>query len=248
MRRLTRALSLASVAAVAAASLITAPAAQAADGIVIWSDPAHAPVIQELLADGYKGTPVTVVAKDPASVRAELATVTKKNAPDVVWGDLAWTGELAGAGSIVPVPITKKRQTKFRPNVLNGSNVGGNRYGAPVQISNLALISNTKLVPKAPATFAELSERALKLVKNRKKVKIPFALPQGEGASPWSTYPLFSGVGGYLFARTSSGLDVSNVGLASKKLRSNSDVIDGWNASGLIDSSLTTEAAKNAFA
>ena len=49
------------------AGLVAPPAAQAADGIVIWSDPAHAPVLQQLLPNGYKGTPVTVVAKDPAT-------------------------------------------------------------------------------------------------------------------------------------------------------------------------------------
>ena len=247
MRRLTMWAVTALVGAVIVGTL-TAPAAQAADGIVVWADAGHAPVIQQLTADGYKGTPVIVVVKDPATVRNELATVAPKEAPDVVWGDLAWTGELAPVGTIIPVQMSKKVREQFRPNVLIGSNVGGERYGVPVQISNLALITNTKLVPQQPATFAALSELALKLKKD-KKVKVPFALPQGEGTSPWSTFPLFSGVGGYLFGRDAKGaLNPSDVGLASQRLKANAALIDGWNASGLIDSTLTAERARNAFA
>ncbi len=248
MRGMTRALACATAAAVVAAGMIAAPAAQAADAIVVWADPVHAPVIQQLTANGYKGTPVTVVTKDPATVRADLAVVGAADAPDVLWGDLAWTGELASAETIVPVKLTKKLRAKFRPNVLVGSNVGGERYGVPVQISNLALITNTKLVPQQPTTFAALSDLALKLKKD-KTIRVPFALPQSEGTSPWSTYPLFSGVGGYLFGRGQGGaLDPQDVGLASKKLRKNSDLIDGWNASGLIDSTLTAERARKVFA
>jgi arabinogalactan oligomer/maltooligosaccharide transport system substrate-binding protein len=245
---MTRVLAVGAAAAVMAAGMIAAPPAQAADAIVVWAGPVQAPVIQQLTANGFKGLPVTVITKDPASVRAELAAVKPADAPDVVWGDLAWTGELASAETIVPVRIAKKLRPKFRPNVLVGSNVAGDRYGVPVQISNLALITNTKLVPQQPATFAALSELALKLKKD-KTVRVPFALPQGEGTSPWSTYPLFSGLGGYLFGRGPTGaLDPQDVGLASKKLKRNSDQIDGWNALGLIDATLTADRARKVFA
>lgn len=234
--------------AVVAAGLVAPPAAQAADGIVIWSDPTHAPVLQQLLPDGYKGTPVTVVTKDPATVLADFAGIDKANAPDILWGDLAWTGQLASTESLLPVLLPKKRRGEFRPNVLVGSNVAGKRYGLPVQVSNLALVTNTQLVPQQPATFAALSDLALKLKKN-KKVKVPFALPQSEGTSPYTTFPLFSGVGGYLFGKAADGsLDPTDLGLASKALKGNASLIDGWNATGLVDSSLTADRAKTLFA
>jgi arabinogalactan oligomer / maltooligosaccharide transport system substrate-binding protein len=235
-------------AALLAVGFVAAPAAQAADSIVVWADAAHAPAITELTADGFQGTPVTVVVKDPATVRADLTATRPADAPDVLWGDLAWTGELASSESIVPVPMTKKLRGQFRSNVLAGSNVGGERYGVPVQISNLALITNTKLVPQQPATFTALSDLALTLKKD-KKVKVPFALPQSEGTSPWSTFPLFSGVGGYLFGKATDGsLDATDIGLASRKLKDNAGRIDAWNASGLIDSSLTADRARTVFA
>ena len=61
-------------ASVAAGVLLSAaPAAHAADTITVWADAAHAPVIEQLLPKGYAGVPVTVVTKDPGTVRAELA-------------------------------------------------------------------------------------------------------------------------------------------------------------------------------
>ena len=247
MRRLTRILAASTAVVLLAGGVAAAPPALAADSIVIWSDPAHAPVLEQLLGGAYLGTPVTVVAKDPATVRSELTTVRPVDAPDVVWGDLAWTGELASAELIVPVPMTKKRRALFRGNVLAGSNVGGDRYGVPVQVSNLALITNTALVPKQPTTFKELSDLALGLKKS-KKVKVPLAIAQSEGTSPWSTYPLFSGLGGYLFGKAANGsLASTDVGLANKKFLGNSGQIDQWNSSGLISSSLTADRARTAF-
>lgn len=248
VRGSTRGLVVAAATGVLLAGMVAAPPAQAAGAIVVWSDPAHAAALSQLTAAGYKGTPVTIVVKDPATVRSDLAGVAPADAPDVIWGDLAWTGELASAGTIVPLDLTKKRRAEFRPNVLAGANVAGDTYGLPVQISNLALVSNTQLVPQQPTTFGALSDMALKLKKD-KKARIPFALPQSEGTSPYTTYPLFSGVGGYLFARSADGsLDTGDVGLASVALKQNASLIDDWNASGLIDSSLTADRARAAFA
>ena len=248
MRGLRRAVVGVVSAALVVGGVSLAAPAQAADALVVWADPVHAPVISQLTADGVGGVPVTVVTKDPATIRNELATVRPKDAPDVVWGDLAWTGELASTERIVPVAIPRKLRGQFRGNVLAGSNVGGERYGVPVQISNLALVTNTALVPQQPATFAALSAVALKLKKD-KKARVPFALAQSEGTSPWSTFPLFSGVGGYLFGRDRNGsLNPSDLGLASRRLRDNAAVIDGWNASGLIRSTMTADRARKAFA
>lgn len=248
MRAVTRGLVGTVAMAMVAVGAVTAPA-QAADSIVIWVDPGHGQAIRELLPDGYKGTPIEIVDKGADVMRADLAGAGRRQAPDIIWGDLAWTGELASAGLLAPVSIGKKLRKQFRSNVLTGSVVSGEQMGLPVQISNLALITNTKLVPTQPRTFADLSALALKLTKNRKKVTVPFALPQGEGTSPWTTYPLFSGLGGYLFGRSSDGsINLGDVGLASKAMRANSGQIDTWNSSGLISSKLTAEEAKNAFA
>lgn len=237
----------AAVAALTAAMLVAAPQASAAKSIVIWSDEAHAPVIGALTANGYRGYTVTVVTKDLTAIRNELATVSAESAPDLVWGDATWSGQLAGQGSIVPISITAKVRSSFRASALAGFQVSSEQYGVPVQVSNLALITNVPLVPKAPTTFAELESIALTLTQSR-KTTVPFAVGQGETSDGYALYPLFSGLGGYYFARSASGqLNPERVGLANPAFLRNSDRIDAWNASGLLRSALTPRAAQRAF-
>lgn len=236
------------VAVVAGSGVVFAPSAQAAKQITVWSDAAHAPVIQELTKKGIDGVPVVVVVKDPVTVGAEFVAAAPEAAPDVLWGDLAQTGLLADAGLLVPVAMTKKRTTQFRPNVLDAARVGVAYYGTPVQISNLALITNTSLVPTQPTTFAELAKKALSLEKAG-KVKVPFAAPQGEGSIGVNLYPLFAGLGGYFYGPAKSGgLDPTDIGLMNKTFRGNAGQIDAWNATGLINSQLTRERAARVFA
>lgn len=232
---------------VASGMLLSGPPAQAASSITIWADPVHAPVLTTLLADGIDGVPVTVVTKDLAAIRTELALATPDIAPDVVWADQAWSGELAASGTIVPVVPGKAARASIPPNLLSGFQVGAVRYGLPVQVSNVALITNSTLVTTQPSTFAELSSMALAL-KKAKKAKVQFAVAQGEGSDGVSMYPMFSGLGGYLFGRDAAGsVDPKDVGVANPVFLKNSVQVDAWNSSRLIKSALTVEQARDAF-
>jgi arabinogalactan oligomer/maltooligosaccharide transport system substrate-binding protein len=109
------------------------------------------------------------------------------------------------------------------------------------------MITNAELVPTQPKTFAELSATVEKLRK-KGKVKRGFMVPQGAGSDGSAMYTLFSGLGGYFFKTDSAGaLDPANIGLASAPLLKNSSIIDGWNATKLINSDITAEVARSTF-
>lgn len=236
--------------AIGAFGLVVAPSGSAAPGdkpITIWADPAHAPVITALLPTGYRGSPIVVVPKELNAIRDELAAVPEASAPDIIWADATWTGQLSAAGSVVALPLGKKATASFRANALSGFQVGTTGYGIPVQVSNLALISNVTLVPNPPATFAALSDTALRLVRSG-KATVPLGMPQGGDSDGYSMYPLFSGLGGYFFGRTAEGvLDPTQIGLANPTFIKNSSAIDAWNESGLISAALTDTKARRAF-
>ncbi len=237
--------------AIGAFGLAVAPsgsAATKAKPITIWADAAHAPVITALLPNGYRGSPVIVVPKDMNAIRDELAAVPEASAPDIIWADATWTGQLSAAGSVVALPLGKKATASFRANALSGFQVGTAGYGIPVQVSNLALISNVTLVPNPPSTFSALSDIGLRLVKSG-KAKVAFGAPQGGDSDGYSMYPLFSGLGGYFFGRNADGvLDPTLIGLANKTFLQNSTAIDSWNESGLISAALTDAKARKTFA
>ncbi len=117
-----------------------------------------------------------------------------------------------------------------------------------MQVSNVAMITNVELVPKQPTTFSELTAMAAKLKKSGKGKK-GFAVGQGPNSDGYSLYPLFSGLGGFFFGKDADGnWDPSVVGLSDPTFLKNSKQIDQWNASGLINSAMTADDARKAFA
>jgi maltose-binding protein MalE len=248
MRRTLRATVAASaVAAVAFGTFVVAPAAMAAGNIVIWTDADRAPAVRTLFAKGYKGSTVTVVVKEFGKIRDDLATVTPDAAPDVVMGANDWIGELAVNGSIVKINLAANAKAALASGAVQAFNYRGSQYGTPVAIENIALITNANLVKKQPTTFAELEKQALNL-KRTGAVDIPLAVQQGAGGDAYHMYPLFSGLGGFVFGTDAKGAyNTKDVGVFNRQFASNAKLINQWNKSGLINSKVTGDIATAAF-
>ncbi len=250
MRRSLRALVAAPVVAtVAFGSLLAAPVANAADNtITVWVDQKRIDNYREVFSSGsYAGYKINLVPKDFGKIRDELKTVSAGSAPDVISGAHDWTGDLAASGLIVKLNVPSKTIKALSPFALQGFRYGTGIYGIPTQIENVAMITNAKLVPTQPKSWSQLSTQALAL-KKAKKVTVPFAVPQGANGDAYHMYPLFSGLGGYIFGTNPSGsVNVKNVGLDNKTFRANQSQIDAWNKTGLINSKVDYGIAKTAF-
>jgi len=143
--------------------------------------------------------------------------------------------------------VPKATIKALSPYALAGFKYGTGIYGIPTQIENVAMITNAKLVPNQPKTWTDLETIALSL-KKKGKVTVPFAVPQGANGDAYHMYPLFSGLGGYVFGTNKSGsVNVKDVGLNSKTFRQNQALINTWNANGLINSKVDYGIAKDAF-
>ena len=143
--------------------------------------------------------------------------------------------------------VPKKTIDILSPFALSGFKYGSGIYGIPTQIENVAMITNANLIKTQPTTFADISTQALAL-KKAGKVTVPFAVPQGANGDAYHMYPLFSGLGGYIFGTTASGsLNVKDVGLDNPTFRKNQGLIDQWNKTGLINSKVDYGIAKTAF-
>jgi len=249
MRRSLRALvAVPAVAAVAFGSLLAAPVANAADNtITVWVDQKRIDNYREVLGSSYAGYKLNLVPRDFGKIRDDLATVSADNAPDVISGAHDWTGQLAANGLIVKLNVPAATIKALAPYAVDGFRYGGGIFGIPTQIENVAMITNANLVPTQPKTFQQLATTALAL-KKAGKVTVPFAVPQGTNGDAYHMYPLFSGLGGYVFGTTPSGsLNVKNVGLYNKVFAGNAGMIDQWNKTGLINSKVDYGIAKTAF-
>jgi len=173
--------------------------------------------------------------------------VAAKDAPDVIAMEHEWVGGLVEGELLAPTKLTAEQKALFPSNVLSGFSYGGKNYGLPVSFENVALITNAKLIKNAPTSFDALAKKALKL-KKAGTVGVPFAVGQGASGDAYRMYPLFAGLGGYVFGTDANGaIDIANIGVNNGVFKTNQAKIDNWNKTTLLDSALTGDAAKNAF-
>ncbi len=249
MRRLTTAAMAGSLLLGLLAALPVSPSAAAGDRLVIWADQLRADVINQEFPDGFKGTKLTVVVKDSlTAIEDQLKTVKPADGPDVIAAENSSTGALVEAKLVRRLTPGKAVASLFPANVLDGFRYNSRTYGIPVQYENLAMVTNTALVPKQPKTFDKLIAVAKKLLANG-KATAGVAVGQGDAGNAYNMYPFFSGLGGYALGVDAKGnVNPTDVGIANPTFLANSGQIKQWNADRIIASSMTTAAAKDAFA
>jgi arabinogalactan oligomer/maltooligosaccharide transport system substrate-binding protein len=176
----------------------------------------------------------------------DLSKAQSATAPDVVLAPHDATGALAADGLVQQIILSKAVKKQLPAWVLRSFSYGGKLYGVPTQIENIGLVVNTKLV-KVPKTWAQLEREALAF-KRKSSDNLGIAVQQGSGGDAYHMYPFFSGLCGYIFARTKSGaLNAHKIGVANPKFLRNASLIDRWNREGLINSKVTSGTAQTAF-
>ncbi|MDP2287047.1 MAG: extracellular solute-binding protein [Actinomycetota bacterium] len=230
-------------------ALPMAPSSAADGQLVIWADQLRADVIKAQFPDGFKGTKLNVVVKESlAAIEEQLKSVKPEDGPDVIAAEHTSTGALVQAKLVRRLTPGKAVASLFPANVLNGFRYNSRTYGIPIQFENLAMVTNTALVPKQPKTFAKLTAVAKRLLATG-KATAGVAVGQGDAGNAYNMYPFFSGLGGYALGVDAKGnVNPSDVGVANPTFLGNSGQIKQWNADRVIDSSMTTAAAKDVFA
>jgi maltose-binding protein MalE len=241
---------LAAVAGTASAAP-TAGTTASATTLRIWADGNRQAAVQKVAGAWARsrGVTVEVVLKEFGDIRNDLSKVSADTAPDVIVGAHDWTGELAAGGLVVPITPRSTITAAFPAYTLDAFSYGTavkRLYGAPVAVENVALVVNTRLA-HVPTSFADLERQALAF-KKKKSGNLALAVPQGANGDAYHMYPLFSGLGGYVFGRNAKGnLNPKDIGVANRKFLANATLIDRWNSEGLIKSTVDYDTAKNAF-
>lgn len=246
--RLTAVASAAALTAVVLGAGPTAPAQAAPARLVVWADQIRADVLKAEFPDGYRGTKLSIVVKDSlAAIKDELKTVKAADAPDVIAAEHDSTGELVQAKLVRRLSLTKPTTSLFPTNVLAGFRFNSRIYGIPVQYENLAMVTSAKLVPRQPNSFAKVLAVAKRLMKSG-KATTGIAVGQGDAGNAYNMYPFFSGLGGYTIGVDQAGnANPADIGIANPVFLKNAPQVKDWNDARVINSSLTTQAAKDAF-
>jgi arabinogalactan oligomer/maltooligosaccharide transport system substrate-binding protein len=235
------------LAVIAGALLGAVPASAQPKRIIVWVDAQLRPVVRDALPARYRDHRIVVRRANMAQIGELLDQVPADSAPDLILIPNAIVGPLVEASAIEPVALSAEISGSMNRAALAGFRYSGNTYGVPVLRRNVALVSNVALVPTAPPNFRRLATRALNLTQSG-RATIPLAIGQAPDGNAFTTYPLFSGLGGYVYGAARDGsLRANDVGLSNPTFRGNDAQINDWNARGLVRSAITEDEAREAF-
>ena len=194
------------VAAALALSAGVVTPAQAANEIVVWADETRGPNIRDALAtksswvSGY-----TVTVKAFANFDALKEAIDKSTAtsgPDIVVGANDWVPTLAKNGKLAPLTLTASQKARFSSSQFYDLSYKKKLYGIPVDVNNVAMIYNTKLVTSAPKTFGEMVDY-YKANKSSKSLKAGLCV--AGGGMSWGAHSVFSALGADAYYFNSDG-------------------------------------------
>lgn len=157
------------------------------------------------------GTKVNLVLKNFDDIRADFtAQVPTGKGPDLTVGAHDWLGELTANGVVAPIQIGDKAD-EFETSAISAFTFGGQLYGLPYAIENIALIRNVDLAPEAPATWEDAMAAA-----DAAGVKYKFLVQMnGEEGDPYTFYPLQTSFGSTVFKQNADGSFTNELNLAT---------------------------------
>ena len=180
-------------------SILVAPTSSAATEIVVWAEVDRGTNLTKVIATkgdwvpGYSLKVVTFPTYD--ALLDAFAKATEATGPDIVLG---YNSPFPSIGNLAPIELSASVKSRFNPKQFFDLTFKGKIYGVPVDVTNVGMIYNTKLVSTAPKSFAEM-------VTKYKSLKASKGLTAGlciaGGGMSWGAYSVFSALGAeaYLF-------------------------------------------------
>jgi maltose-binding protein MalE len=179
-----------------AVSGLVVPSANAANEIVVWADESRGANLKKALAvkgDWVAGYTVTVKAfSNFDALKDAFDKATDASGPDIIMGANDWVPTGGKSGKLAPVTLTAAQKARFTPGQLFDLTYKGKLYGVPVDVNNVAMIYNTKLVTTAPKTFGDMVA-FYKANKTSKSLKAGLCV--AGGGMSWGAHSIFSALG-----------------------------------------------------
>jgi arabinogalactan oligomer/maltooligosaccharide transport system substrate-binding protein len=179
-----------------AVSSFVVPAANAASEIVVWADESRGPNLTKVIAakgdwvPGYTVKVVTFSSFD--ALKEAFDKATDATGPDIVVGANDWVPTGAKSGKLSPITLSAAVKARFNPTQLFDLTYKKSLYGVPIDVNNVAMIYNEKLVSSQPKTFGDMVS-FYKANKSSKNLKAGLCV--AGGGMSWGAHSVFSALG-----------------------------------------------------
>jgi len=184
-------------------SLTAAPAFAEDKILTVWADETRGPnLIRALGGDvaqqragqwvpGYKIKVVTYSNFD--ALKAAFDSSTARTGPDIVVGANDWVSTGARNGKLAPLTLSASLRSQFSATALGDLTFQRKLYGVPMDINNVAMIYNPKLVTTAPRSFGDMVNY---YTANKTSKKLTSGLCIAGGGMSFGAHPVLSALGG----------------------------------------------------
>jgi arabinogalactan oligomer/maltooligosaccharide transport system substrate-binding protein len=205
-KKLFRGFAIAATLALAAGLAVTP--AQANTTVVVWADETRGPNLKKALADkadwvsGVTIEVVTFTNFDALNAAVDNMTASTANRPDIVVGPNSWVTKLAKNAKLAPLTLTTSQKAGFNSGQLYDMTYKKKLYGIPVDVNNVAMIYNTKLVKTAPQTFGDMVDY---YTANKSSKSLKAGLCIAGGGMSWGAHSVASALGADAFYFNSDG-------------------------------------------
>ena len=230
------------VAVALALSAGTFTPAQANTTVVVWADETRGPNLEKTLKDksnwvsGVTIDVVTFTSFNALNDAVDKMTASTANRPDIIVGPNSWVAKLGKSGKLAPLTLTASQRAGFTAGQLYDMTYKKKLYGIPVDVNNVAMIYNTKLVTTAPKTFGDMVDY-YKANKTSKSLKAGLCV--AGGGMSWGAHSIASALGADAFYFNSDGrinksksFDATVFGANVKKF-----LLDGKKSNGFLPAS-----------
>jgi maltose-binding protein MalE len=205
-----------------AVSTLVAPTASAATEIIVWADETRGPNLTKVFAakgDWVPGYTIKVVTFSSYSALGDaLDKATGTSGPDIFVGGNDWVVASAKSGKLSPVTLTAGQKAQFTSSQLYDLSYAGKLYGVPLDINNVGMIYNTKLVTSAPKTFGDMLAF---YQANKTKLGLKNGLCVTGGGMSWGALSVFSALGAQPYLMSAAGKVETTKGFNPTKFASN---------------------------
>ncbi|MGA1705474.1 MAG: sugar ABC transporter substrate-binding protein [Candidatus Nanopelagicaceae bacterium] len=185
------------IAAVLGAGAFIAPAQAEDKELLVWADETRGPNLQKVIegkGDWVPGYKVTVRAFSSFdALKTAVDNATDLTGPDIIVGANDWVPTGAKNGKLAPITLSNAVKNRFTANNLFDLSYQGKLYGVPLDINNVAMIYNTKMVKSAPKSFGEMVDF---YTANKSRQNLVAGLCIAGGGMSWGAHSVLSALGG----------------------------------------------------
>lgn len=198
--------------------------------LTVWADDTRTPILSALADEFEAAYGVGLNVEQVMDINDQLPIAAPAGeGPDIFIGPHDRLGGWVDSGLIAPIDLGDK-EADFVQVGLDAFTLGGELYGMPYAIENMALFRNVDLVPDAPATWDELLAAGQALQESG-DVTYAFALED----NGYKVYPVMTSFGGYVFGRDADGTwNPNDLGIDSEGMIAAGDWIEENVSAGLI--------------